>query len=292
MGPDTGRCRRTDGKLWRCRKDVVPGNKYCEGHMHRGRPRKRVQASEVTLQSNLQTGTCSNSHTPTSTCSVKTSQKIKSHNLSDTSAKFSTPIPESHQNKNPSPSRSKDLTNTATTITTSLADDKSKLTNTCVKNDECSSRESSDRLDGGDSGADHIKVKNKEDSTNGDKHGCLVAPEPNSSVKNIVYDDTVVVNSNAVCKNGGITVEEPQRCKRTDGKRWRCSKEAMPQKKYCGSHINRGTKRCRSSSEIAIAATLVTLKNDHTNLNTDLSILHAKCPTTVIDVESSTSGSK
>lgn len=86
-------------------------------------------------------------------------------------------------------------------------------------------------------------------------------------------------------------MEEPQRCMRTDGKRWRCSKEAMPQKKYCGSHINRGTKRCRSSSEAATAATLVTLKNDRTNLNTDLAI-HAKSPTTVIDVESSTSGSK
>lgn len=144
-----------------------------------------------------------------------------------------------------------------------------------------------------DAGSDHMKdTNNKEDSTNGDKDGGLVTPELSISVKNVVYGNTVVVNSNAVCKNRGITVEEPQRCKRTDGKRWRCSKEAIPQKKYCGSHINRGSKRGRSSSEAATAATLVTLKNDHSNLNTDLSILHAKCPSTVIDVDSSTSGSK
>ncbi|KAK1376282.1 hypothetical protein POM88_032475 [Heracleum sosnowskyi] len=229
--------------------------------MHRGRSRKRVEASGVTIQSNLHTATC---------------------------AKFPPPIPENHQNKNLFPSRSKGLTNTATTITASSANGKSKLTNTFVKTDESSSnRENSDHLDGVDAG---LVTPNKEDFTNGDKHGGLVTPELSISVKNVVYSDTV--NSKAVCKNRDITAEEPQRCKRTDGKSWRCSKEAIPQKKYCGSHINRGSKRCRSSSEAATAATLVTLKNDHTNLNTDLPILHAKCPPTVMDVDSSTSGSK
>lgn len=41
--PDSepGRCRRTDGKKWRCSKDVAPDQKYCERHMHRGRARSR-----------------------------------------------------------------------------------------------------------------------------------------------------------------------------------------------------------------------------------------------------------
>ncbi|KAI7737906.1 hypothetical protein M8C21_032170 [Ambrosia artemisiifolia] len=30
------RCRRTDGKKWRCKKDVLPGLKYCVKHLHRG----------------------------------------------------------------------------------------------------------------------------------------------------------------------------------------------------------------------------------------------------------------
>ncbi|GKV25515.1 hypothetical protein SLEP1_g34946 [Rubroshorea leprosula] len=38
---EPGRCRRTDGKKWRCSRDVAPGQKYCERHMHRGRPRSR-----------------------------------------------------------------------------------------------------------------------------------------------------------------------------------------------------------------------------------------------------------
>ncbi|PSR91536.1 Growth-regulating factor like [Actinidia chinensis var. chinensis] len=39
MEPEPGRCRRTDGKKWRCSKDVVPNYKYCERHIHRGRRR-------------------------------------------------------------------------------------------------------------------------------------------------------------------------------------------------------------------------------------------------------------
>ncbi|XP_045795980.1 growth-regulating factor 3 [Trifolium pratense] len=41
MDPEPGRCRRTDGKKWRCSRDVVTGQKYCERHMHRGRNRSR-----------------------------------------------------------------------------------------------------------------------------------------------------------------------------------------------------------------------------------------------------------
>ncbi|KAI3832717.1 hypothetical protein MKW98_002263 [Papaver atlanticum] len=41
VDPEPGRCRRTDGKKWRCSKDVVSGQKYCERHMHRGRNRSR-----------------------------------------------------------------------------------------------------------------------------------------------------------------------------------------------------------------------------------------------------------
>ncbi|EPS59351.1 hypothetical protein M569_15457, partial [Genlisea aurea] len=39
--PEPGRCRRTDGKKWRCSKDAHPDSKYCERHMHRGRNRSR-----------------------------------------------------------------------------------------------------------------------------------------------------------------------------------------------------------------------------------------------------------
>uniref|UniRef100_A0A453PA13 Growth-regulating factor n=1 Tax=Aegilops tauschii subsp. strangulata TaxID=200361 RepID=A0A453PA13_AEGTS len=41
MEPEPGRCRRTDGKKWRCSRDVLQGHKYCERHVHRGRGRSR-----------------------------------------------------------------------------------------------------------------------------------------------------------------------------------------------------------------------------------------------------------
>lgn len=46
LEPEPGRCRRTDGKKWRCSRGVVANQKYCERHMHRGRSRsrKRVEA--------------------------------------------------------------------------------------------------------------------------------------------------------------------------------------------------------------------------------------------------------
>ncbi|CAI9783112.1 unnamed protein product [Fraxinus pennsylvanica] len=44
MDPEPGRCRRTDGKKWRCSRDVVAGQKYCDRHVHRSRNRSRKPA--------------------------------------------------------------------------------------------------------------------------------------------------------------------------------------------------------------------------------------------------------
>lgn len=47
----------------------------------------------------------------------------------------------------------------------------------------------------------------------------------------------------------GSTDPEPGRCRRTDGKKWRCSREAVPDQKYCERHINRGRHRSRKPVE-------------------------------------------
>ncbi|KAF2298060.1 hypothetical protein GH714_009637 [Hevea brasiliensis] len=39
--PEPWRCKRTDGKKWRCSRDVAPDQKYCERHSHKSRPRSR-----------------------------------------------------------------------------------------------------------------------------------------------------------------------------------------------------------------------------------------------------------
>uniref|UniRef100_A0A5B7AMF9 Growth-regulating factor n=1 Tax=Davidia involucrata TaxID=16924 RepID=A0A5B7AMF9_DAVIN len=49
VDPEPGRCKRTDGKKWRCSKDAYPDSKYCERHMHRGRNRSRKPVESQTL---------------------------------------------------------------------------------------------------------------------------------------------------------------------------------------------------------------------------------------------------
>ncbi|XP_023516140.1 growth-regulating factor 6-like isoform X2 [Cucurbita pepo subsp. pepo] len=55
IDPEPGRCRRTDGKKWRCSKEAYPDSKYCERHMHRGknRSRKPVDVLKTTATNEL-----------------------------------------------------------------------------------------------------------------------------------------------------------------------------------------------------------------------------------------------
>ncbi|KAL5768538.1 hypothetical protein ACOSP7_015083 [Xanthoceras sorbifolium] len=48
IDPEPGRCRRTDGKKWRCSKEAYPDSKYCERHMHRGKNRSRKPVEVTT----------------------------------------------------------------------------------------------------------------------------------------------------------------------------------------------------------------------------------------------------
>lgn len=74
--PEPGRCRRTDGKKWRCARDVAPDQKYCERHMHRGRPRSRKL---VEAQSAMNTNSSNNNN---STTNPTTTQAIGGTNSS------------------------------------------------------------------------------------------------------------------------------------------------------------------------------------------------------------------
>ncbi|KAM7264256.1 hypothetical protein ACFE04_001939 [Oxalis oulophora] len=61
MDPEPGRCRRTDGKKWRCSRDVVAGQKYCERHVHRGRNRSRKPVENNTLTTGISTNNINSS---------------------------------------------------------------------------------------------------------------------------------------------------------------------------------------------------------------------------------------
>uniref|UniRef100_A0A2N9HFA7 Growth-regulating factor n=1 Tax=Fagus sylvatica TaxID=28930 RepID=A0A2N9HFA7_FAGSY len=64
IDPEPGRCRRTDGKKWRCSKEAFPDSKYCERHMHRGKNRSRKPVEILKTTSTTMTNS-TNPSTPT-----------------------------------------------------------------------------------------------------------------------------------------------------------------------------------------------------------------------------------
>nr|CAB3502419.1 unnamed protein product [Digitaria exilis] len=53
--PEPGRCRRTDGKKWRCSRESHGESKYCERHIHRGKSRSRKPVEAVMSSSSSAT---------------------------------------------------------------------------------------------------------------------------------------------------------------------------------------------------------------------------------------------
>ncbi|KAL3688591.1 hypothetical protein R1sor_014900 [Riccia sorocarpa] len=50
---DVVRCNRKDGKRWQCAREVVPGQKYCERHVGRGRSRPKRPAQNYSASSEV-----------------------------------------------------------------------------------------------------------------------------------------------------------------------------------------------------------------------------------------------
>ncbi|XP_075511876.1 growth-regulating factor 6-like [Primulina tabacum] len=86
--PEPGRCRRTDGKKWRCARDAVADQKYCERHMNRGRHRSRKpvegqtghSATTITTISGMMAPNDSSKTTPAAPASSVSNALHLSHN--------------------------------------------------------------------------------------------------------------------------------------------------------------------------------------------------------------------
>ncbi|KAL6569412.1 hypothetical protein OROMI_013926 [Orobanche minor] len=213
MDPEPDRCRRTDGRKWRCSKNAVPDQKYCDGHMHRGRrrgSRKRVEP-------------------------------YPSNGISVDSLSFSS------QN-HPIQCRPGTKHNRA----------------------ECkeSSVENSNN---------RRKIGGWNDGTVNDIYLGIIPPGFDSSVKSVLHCGAGKV----WLGSENITGNTPQRCRRTDGKKWQCSREALPNQKYCPLHMHRGARRVmcdtpsaaksfqeHSSQKARSSSTLSTSLDNTINLNT------------------------
>uniref|UniRef100_M4EF22 Growth-regulating factor n=1 Tax=Brassica campestris TaxID=3711 RepID=M4EF22_BRACM len=73
--PEPGRCRRTDGKKWRCSREAHPDSKYCEKHMHRGRnrARKSIDQNQTTAPLTSPSLSFPNNNNPSPTLSSSSS---------------------------------------------------------------------------------------------------------------------------------------------------------------------------------------------------------------------------
>ena len=90
--PEPGRCRRTDGKKWRCSRDAVADQKYCERHMNRGRHRSRKPVEGQTGHA------VSGTATTTATTSTSTSSTISKLSPIASSSSASVVVPSGTSN--------------------------------------------------------------------------------------------------------------------------------------------------------------------------------------------------
>ncbi|PWA57033.1 WRC-like protein [Artemisia annua] len=175
MDTEPGRCRRTDGRKWRCRSAVIPNQKYCLRHMHRGcnRSRKPVEVLNTVLVS-------TDSATTSSISSLK-----------------------------------------ATPILQSVAGGNAKNQNKVQINDQ--------------------SYKIKKDST----ENVVTHLESSLSPESVLQHCNVAQHCGTSSNNhtSVLAVNHSKRCRRTDGKKWRCSKTVQPEQKYCEQHMPGGAKK-------------------------------------------------
>lgn len=90
---EPGRCRRTDGKRWRCRRAVLPHQKYCATHMHRGAKRRFTDHEPLPSPAaipSIQKAHCTIPNTnlsmsiPASAPFVQSAEKSRSSSVTDT----------------------------------------------------------------------------------------------------------------------------------------------------------------------------------------------------------------
>ncbi|GMH31292.1 hypothetical protein Nepgr_033135 [Nepenthes gracilis] len=230
MDPEPARCRRTDGKKWRCSKEVLPNEKYCERHMHRGCrcSRKLVEASEIAATSgttthiNLNIDADSN---PKLKLKIQSAANMTIHESSiNKSLKEAGDENGNHKANDvsaPNNTITKFVTRAATVTSNSYPDDNQ---NKGGKNRDKLSRE----MLGGRSNFENYK-----------NVVIIVSSGLDFSPKRVLPGDPSHRNLDQI----NAIESEPGRCRRTDGKKWRCGKAVLPDQKYCGLHIHRGSKK-------------------------------------------------
>ncbi|KVH89347.1 Glutamine-Leucine-Glutamine, QLQ [Cynara cardunculus var. scolymus] len=102
--PEPWRCRRTDGKKWRCSKDAMPDQRYCDRHAHKNRPRSRKHVETQSHNTKLPSNPLRNNHNyhpilppapsmpPTTSCQQSRFMKSDAIPLSSLNQKIQKPM--------------------------------------------------------------------------------------------------------------------------------------------------------------------------------------------------------
>eukprot|EP00257_Ricinus_communis_P024289 XP_015584460.1 growth-regulating factor 9 isoform X1 [Ricinus communis] len=289
MDPDSGRCRRTDGKKWRCKKIVVTGQKYCERHMHRGRHRSRkpVEASQVVAASEA---TSLNNSTKISenSSTISTPASLSNHvNSATRTTNVDTKIMTANTTltaKDVGCVNAKETMITSTVLTDSTIGTATMGTNKSSSN---GSRKINGIDDKKGNCGNNANLKNLTDRGNNGKNiinASSATPQGmNFSPKSVLQ----VEGCSSACFCRSDAELETGRCRRTDGKKWRCRRDVVPNEKYCKMHMHRGAKKRREGLQSLAhlnattniltsirlqSTTVLPNKEDSTYLNTNLSI--------------------
>lgn len=216
MDPEPGRCRRTDGKKWRCHHAVVPNQKYCERHMHRGSKRSR-KLVEGSTQASMNPGALN---------LVNTNPKnapSNEHRIKFLENLNQKPLPPTHQN--PMSSHS----SVGGSIGAKNCPTRVMIRVPCLTS--------------------AAKFNENNEQKNAGKHNSIMKDRIAgiSLSSGLDFSPKSVLQGGQKCAQITNPKNDPNaeagRCRRTDGKKWRCYKSVLPDQKYCACHINRGTKR-------------------------------------------------
>ncbi|XP_022147059.1 growth-regulating factor 9 isoform X2 [Momordica charantia] len=300
MDPEPGRCRRTDGKKWRCSRNTVPHQKYCERHMHRGRQRSRkpVEASENDSPSKR---ILLNNPDEVVRCTVvaPASTICGNNKTKNTFPPIESVVPGPETVAETITSS----THAATAILTSCADATRTIRmvpasapNTiathitavpCSNPTAVTSIPTSYMIES----KDVYNISCRENFSRSrnifgrsDTNVQKIPPPSLGFSPNSVLQ--VPGCSSSYC-DSKINLElEPGRCRRTDGKKWRCRRNVIPNQKYCGLHMHRGSKKhskvaqnetvlslsAATTGTLLPSATMLLTKPDPATPNTNLSM--------------------
>nr|GMD36501.1 growth-regulating factor 9-like isoform X1 [Ipomoea batatas] len=286
MDPEPGRCRRTDGKKWRCSKSVVPHEKYCERHMHRGsnRSRKLVEASQTESKSRIN---------PASKYDRPLNLEPKPKFLS--AAKASIGSPSNGVNGHiDSPFSTMEAnrfcTNNGKHNSSSVHGVGPNLVRTIAPSDSHNFRGRSDEKYAMFNGVNTAKETNQMSEKRNTSQSYVFVPGLGMFPRSGHEHGTGKGSSSSGIPQNRLAETEPLRCFRSDGKKWRCKRASVPGHKYCGMHLHRGSRKIITpSNPVTVAlpppsstdricpplAIPTRYVDDGTSLNTNLSIAPA-----------------